>query len=226
MKKIFCIAALSLCIGSAYAAETSVMKVTGTLTNSACTPELDGGGVIDYGTIRLGELSSATDNQLGQKSINLAINCSAPTKVGWTMVDDRSSTTASGIIIQNAFITGATTESGDNNWTFGVGKTAEGVKIGAYSGFVQTGSVTADGASATLIHQQQGGSNWTACNNCYLQSTVRTYSVAAKGTSQPVAFTTATFPLKTSLAIEDTATLGITDDTPLDGQLTISLTYL
>ncbi|EOC3310499.1 hypothetical protein ACI3LC_003279, partial [Salmonella enterica subsp. enterica serovar Kentucky] len=33
-------------------------------------------------------------------------------------------------------------------------------------------------------------------------------------------------PLKTSLAIQDTATLAITDDTVLDGQATITLKYL
>nr|WP_259364015.1 hypothetical protein [Enterobacter kobei] len=42
----------------------------------------------------------------------------------------------------------------------------------------------------------------------------------------PLAFETATFPLVTSLAIQDTTTLAITDDTQLDGQVTISLRYL
>jgi hypothetical protein len=42
----------------------------------------------------------------------------------------------------------------------------------------------------------------------------------------PLAFQTATFPLVTSLAIQDTTTLAITDDTQLDGQVTISLRYL
>lgn len=225
MKKTLYVAALTLSVSSAFAAETSVMKVTGTLTNSACTPELDNGGVIDYGTIRLGELSSDTDNQLGQKSINFTINCAAPTRVGWTSVDDRSSTTAKGIYIKNAFNSGTATVSG-NSWTFGVGKTADDIKIGAYSGFVRAANVTANGTSARLIYQQQGNTNWSGCSDCYLQNTIRTWTVATNGTSVPLAFTTATFPLKTSLAIEDTATLGITDDTPLDGQLTLSLTYL
>ncbi|MCL0127260.1 hypothetical protein M2T39_29420, partial [Klebsiella pneumoniae] len=42
----------------------------------------------------------------------------------------------------------------------------------------------------------------------------------------PVAFTTAVFPLVTSLAIQGTDTLAITDDTSLDGQATITLKYL
>ena len=73
MKKLLVATVLSLCVSSAFAAETAVLKVTGTLTNSACTPELSNGGVVDYGIIRLGELSSTSNNQLGQKEIGLTI---------------------------------------------------------------------------------------------------------------------------------------------------------
>jgi type 1 fimbria pilin len=94
MKKILLATALSLCVTSAFAAETAVMKVQGTLTNSACTPELSNGGVVDYGIIRLGELSATDVNQLGQKNIDLTINCTVETRVGWSMMDDQSSTSA------------------------------------------------------------------------------------------------------------------------------------
>lgn len=80
IKKVILATAISLCISSAYAGETAVLKVTGTLTNSACTPELSNGGVVDYGTIHLGELSPDTNNQLGQKEINFSINCTAAKK--------------------------------------------------------------------------------------------------------------------------------------------------
>ena len=54
----------------------------------------------------------------------------------------------------------------------------------------------------------------------------RDFTVATAGSVEPLAFTSATFPLVTSLAIQDTKTLAITDDTDLSGQLTISLRYL
>lgn len=38
-------------------------------------------------------------------------------------------------------------------------------------------------------------------------------TVAASGTTAPLPFTTAVFPLKTSTAIQNTAALAITDDT-------------
>lgn len=54
----------------------------------------------------------------------------------------------------------------------------------------------------------------------------RDITVASTGALEPLAFQTATFPLTTSLAIESIDKLAITDDTKLNGQLTISLRYL
>ena len=71
MKKVLLATALSLCVTSAFAANpTAVLKVKGTLTNSACTPQLSNGGTVDYGTVSLGGLSSTAVNQLGQKDID------------------------------------------------------------------------------------------------------------------------------------------------------------
>ena len=93
MKKVLLATALSLCVTSAFAADPSaVLKVKGTLTNAACTPVLSNGGTVDYGTINLGSLNASAVNQLGQKNIDLTINCTAATKVSWNMVDDRADT--------------------------------------------------------------------------------------------------------------------------------------
>ncbi|CZZ97653.1 protein YhcF [Enterobacter hormaechei] len=89
MKKVLLATALSLCVASAFAADTAVLQVKGKLTNAACTPQLSNGGVVDYGTIHLGELSATAVNQLGDKDINLTITCGAPTQVGWVVNDDR-----------------------------------------------------------------------------------------------------------------------------------------
>ena len=95
MKKVLLATALSLCVTSAFAANpTAVLKVKGTLTNAACTPTLSNGGTVDYGTINLGTLSATAVNQLGQKNIDLTINCTTATKVSWNMVDDRKDSNA------------------------------------------------------------------------------------------------------------------------------------
>ena len=226
MKKILLATALSLCVSSTFAAETAVLKVTGTLTNSACTPELSNGGVVDYGQIRLGSLSSTAVNQLGHKNIDLTITCTAATKVSWNMVDDRADSRA-GITVADAMVGGASQSAGSQ--IYGLGLTAGDVKIGNYSMFVNVDSVTADGNSVDPIYVQTGagGTNWVKSTNGSTQGeNYRDFTVATTGTTDPLAFQTATFPLTTSLAIQDTTILAITDDTKLDGQLTISLRYL
>lgn len=54
----------------------------------------------------------------------------------------------------------------------------------------------------------------------------QTIAFAQTGTTTPLAITTANFNFVTNLVIWDTSTLAITDDTPLDGQNTMTLVYL
>lgn len=225
MKKILLATTLSLCVTSAFAANpTAVLKVKGTLTNAACTPVLSNGGTVDYGTINLGDLNASAVNQLGQKSIDLTINCTSATKVSWNMVDDRADSNA-GLTVENGLFDGGSIAIPGQ--TYGVGTTEGGVKIGTYSLFVKTDSVTADGVAADPIYQQNATGSWNKSVQGSTQgSHIRDFTVASTGTLDPLAFQTATFPLATSLAIQDTTTLAITDDTQLDGQLTISLRYL
>jgi hypothetical protein len=226
MKRILLATMLSFCVTSVFAAETAVLKVKGTLTNSACMPVLSNGGVVDYGTIHLGELSSTAVNQLGHKNIDLTIDCGAATKVSWNIVDDRADSRA-GIVVENAQFDGSAIGTSATSQSYGVGKTTGGVNIGNYAMFVNVDSVIADGNAVDPIYLQNGQTIWSTNTNGSTQGeSERNITVAETGTLEPLAFKTATFPLTTSLAIQDTATLAITDDTPLDGQITISLNYL
>ncbi|MBZ7674047.1 DUF1120 domain-containing protein [Klebsiella grimontii] len=226
MKKTLLAAILAMSATATVSANpTAVLKLQGTLTNAACTPTLDNGGVVDYGTINLGELSATAVNQLGQKNINLTINCTAATKLSWNLVDERSSSNAK-LTVENATASGGTLD--DERVTYGVGK-AGNVNIGSYALFVKSDSVVADGVGVNAISTDYYGSAdtaWIKNPNGITAGTFRDFSVAAFGSSEPIAFKTATFPLVTSLAIQNTSTLAITDDTALDGQLTISLRYL
>lgn len=227
MKKVLLATALSLCVSSAFAAGTAVMKVTGTLTNSACTPELSNGGVVDYGIFRLGELSDTSTNALGQKDINLTINCTVATKVGWSVSDDRQDSVAD-IAITGGTTNGSNIPSGEKYFMYGIGKTADGMKIGNYSLFIKDNKVTIDGVSGDVTGHNQDWSadTWRAAPSAVRSDSFLVVSAANSGTTAPVAFKTAVFPLVTALQIQDTATLGITDDTSLDGQATITLVYL
>lgn len=228
MKKTLIAAALMVCAGSAFADPTAVLQVQGKLTNASCTPELSNGGVVDYGYIHLSSLSSTAANQLGHKDIDFTINCTAATKVSWNLIDDQASTRAS-ITVQDAFYGGGSSSLASQ--VYGIGATTDGVKIGGYTLFVNRDNVTANASKVDTIYAQFYSADthtaWAKSGQAGTQGeSIRDMTVATTGSLEPLAFTTATFPLTTSLAIQDTTTLAITDDTDLNGQLTISLRYL
>jgi len=220
MKKVILATAIALCTTSAFAGETAVLKVQGTLTNSACSAELGQGGVIDYGNIRLGSLSATGNNTIGQKQIPVSITCTAATKVGFTITDNRSDSNAQLPVDVNT-----TPNVTEKYYTYGVGKTTGGVNIGNYSMWMT--DITADGNTVDPIVQNQ---DWT--DGHWVKGSVprsdafATSSFATTGTKEPVALTNATFNFVTNLVIQGTNTLAITDDTPLDGQATMTLVYL
>ncbi|EGQ5310758.1 DUF1120 domain-containing protein [Enterobacter hormaechei] len=220
MKKAILATVIALCTTSAFAAETAVLKVKGTLTNSACTPEIGNGGVIDYGRINLGGLSATANNVLGQKEVPVTIICTAATKVGFKIMDDRTDSNA----LLPVDING-NADISDSYYTYGVGKTAGGVKIGNYGLWMK--DVTANGATvdAILMNDNWGTDKWEK-SVIPRSDAFSTSAFATTGTTEPLAITTAGFNFVSNLVIRDTATLAITDDTQLDGQATMTLVYL
>ncbi|WP_165465216.1 DUF1120 domain-containing protein [Enterobacter cloacae] len=222
------IAAAIVCatfITTAHAAETSVLKLTGTLTNSACTPELSNGGIVDFGTIHAAELSATQTNQIGKRDITLTINCQTKTQVGWNIVDNRADSLPSPFItVDDAAANGEDAVSASS--TFGVGKTPGGVNIGAYAVYADLPNVTANGVSVDVLYHAGDSAAWAKSTTGRPTIGVDTLSVTNKDEKEPIAFTEAVFPLKVVLAVEATDKLAITDDAPLDGQATISLSYL
>jgi len=220
MKKVILATAIALCTTSAFAGETAELKVKGLLTNSACSVELSQGGVIDYGNIRLGSLSADANNTIGQKQIPVSITCTAATKVGFTITDNRSDSNA-----QLPVDVKTTPNVTDKYYTYGVGKTAGGVNIGNYSMWMA--DVTANGNTVDPIVQNKDWSASTWIKSSTPRSdTFTTTSFATTGTIEPIAITAATFNFVTNLVIQGTNTLAITDDTPFEGQATMTLVYL
>ena len=220
MKKVILATAIAISTSSVFASGTAVMQVKGTLTNAACTAELGNGGVIDYGFIRLGELSETSNNKLGQKQIPVTINCTAPTKVGFTITDNRADSNPQ-LPVDIAGNLNQTTKY----YTYGVGMTNDGKKIGDYGMWMT--DVTVDGKSVDPIGNNH---DWPATKwkktGIPRSDAFQTIAFAQTGTTTPLAITTANFNFVTNLVIWDTSTLAITDDTPLDGQNTMTLVYL
>ncbi|EOF5098339.1 DUF1120 domain-containing protein [Salmonella enterica] len=217
---------------SAYAESTAVLKLQGVLTNDACTPELSGGGIVDFGTHYVYQLSATEDNQLGSKDFTLTINCTAPTKLAWTITDDRPDSKAS-VSIDNPGWSSNEPLWG-NGERFGAGKTAGGVSIGAYALAMNAAAVTADTGAAKAVTSVIGtnpDSAWKEFGKTgdldSIKSTSPTIGYTVADTDLiPVAFRNATFPMRVGLAVQDTTTLAITDETDIDGQATITLHYL
>ncbi|EKI0251250.1 DUF1120 domain-containing protein [Enterobacter asburiae] len=220
MKKVILATLVALASASAFAEPTAVLKVHGTLTNSACTAEMGNGGVIDYGYIRLGELSATSNNKLGQKQIPVTITCSAATKVGFTISDNRGDSNA-----QLPVDIGGNLNQSVKYYTYGVGNTTEGVKIGNYGMWMT--DVAADGKTVDPIanNHDWASTSWKK-TGIPRSDAFQTIAFADTGTTTPLAITNATFNFNTNLIIRDTTTLAITDDTALDGQATMTLVYL
>ena len=228
MKKIIIATAVAMTLSAtAHADSTAVLKLKGVLTNNACTPTLSDGAVVDFGTKYISTLSATADNQLGYKDISLTINCSAATKVAWSITDDHADSMKK-MTIDNA------TFAGDQAWSstnqYGVGKTAGGVNIGAYSVGMNS-NVTVDGNVKALGYSAiaddpmwllaDTGSQLITHSDGSIQ-----YSALNSSDRTLVPFMNAVFPLRVALAVQKTDTLAITDDTPIDGQATITLHYL
>lgn len=223
MKKVVLASMLAMCVSSAFAADTAVLKVTGVLTNGGCTPEISGGGVVDYGTIHLSSLNAATIDQLGQKDFSLSITCPALTKAGFSVSDDRSGT-APNIAVQNGAGNGNDIVQPGN--MFGLNQTAGKVNIGNYTIYVKNSTITADSTTVSAIFSSDNGTSWSNTGALMDNNGTQVVSVATTGTTTPVAFKNVVIPMTVAAAIQDTNTLAITDDTNMDGQATFTIKYL
>lgn len=234
MKKLLVATTVAMALSAAaHAADsTAQLKVQGVLTNDACTPTLSGGGTVDFGTTYVNTLSSTESNQLGKKDITLSIQCSSPTKVSWSIEDNVGQPSANVDIINPGFIGDYTISSPGLFAKFGIGKTAGGVSIGAYSVALDTSNTTADTTAARVIRSSLDTDNWgvfmSGKSTDYITSDNEyRWSVSpSSGSTVPEAFTNAVFPMRVALAVDKTSTLAITDDTPIAGQATITLHYL
>lgn len=231
MKKLLLAAAVTLSLSAvAHADPSAVLKLTGVLTNDACEPELADGGVVDFGTKYVDGLSATETNQLGSKDTSLTVTCFAPTKVSWSIADDRVDSQVKLTLPDATF-------SGDDSWgsttQFGVGLTADGIKIGSYAVAIDVDHSTADGSImrvgyyGTADADEPGEVETIGEFTTGLLTNNGNNSFSMIDSSNaPIAVTTAVFPLRITLAVQDTTTLAITDNTQIDGQATITLHYL
>lgn len=223
MKKIILAGAIALTTTAAFAEPTAVLKVQGTLTNSACSVTMSDGGVIDYGYIRLGNFSATDNNELGEKSLPVTINCDVATKLGFRMQDNQADSNSK-IAVP---VKGGTASPGSASYyNYGIGKTTDGVNIGNYALWISNSVADGNNVDNILRNNDWSSNHPWAKTDSPRSDSFSLSTVAATGTLEPIAFTTYTFDININTMIKDTTTLAITDDTPIDGQATMTLVYL
>ncbi|AZV05970.1 DUF1120 domain-containing protein [Enterobacter sp. N18-03635] len=219
MKKVLLATLLSAFAINAFAANTVDLQVAGVLTNSACTPSLPNGGKVDFGKSALSSMSATDVNQLGYRDVNLTLTCDAATALAFTATDAHNDSA----VVQ---LVGSKAGAADSD--FGLGKTAGGVKLGAYTIMLQTSPTVDDVVSPALYSAAGSTPSWSvAGSNSFVHTNGNIlYTPGNATTKVPTAFKKAVFPLRITASVQDTTTLAITDDTNLDGLATFSIIYL
>ena len=102
MKKIIGLTVGMACLAAtlnAQATTSAQLVVRGTITPAACNLSLAGSGIIDYGTIRSGELSRTAFNPREERTTSLVINCgTTPARFGLTFTDLQAGSKVTGIL--------------------------------------------------------------------------------------------------------------------------------
>lgn len=201
-----------------FAAESTDLSVKGTITVGGCTPQFSSstGDTVYLGNWNGKELPTTPDNDVIIKTADLTIHCDSPTKVAFSTVDNRA----------DSLMDVSNFHTGHNNAFYGLGKTADGVNIGAFS-LRQSSKPVADGDYAKMVHTRTGNA-WTDSETIEPNriGNVR-YSLAKDFESlSPAAITDGHLYLVMDFVFQSPDILNITDETPIDGSITVNLSYL
>ncbi|EGL73594.1 DUF1120 domain-containing protein [Cronobacter sakazakii] len=216
MKKLVLASALMMAFGmNAYASDSVDLKVTGTLTLTACNPTFENGGVIDLGHIPIGNMTT-TDNDkayeaisVQHKKMDLTITCTADTAVGFTITDNNEGTIPASLVT-------------DYSGAYGFGKTADDKAIGLYQ--LYENAETIDGAAANLIYSGNDGQNWSKARALNHINTL--YSFANQDELTPKSGKTFNLKMDTTYYFEKSVADSVTDELDFQGSTTFSLVYL
>jgi len=214
ISKVFVLTTLAVACACA-SAQTVSISVTGRIRPGACIPTLTSDGSFDYSNISSDALRSNAITQLQEKTATFAVKCSAPTKVGFRVLDNQPGT-AAWVSLRAA--------GSDDHPAFGLGA-VDGRSVGAYA--MTMDSFEADGNLGTGL-VSTNGSTWTSNRITGMGNSASTlYSIAAASETVPMAHTTFASVLRVQASIDRAANLpDLTSDVLLNGQATISLVYL
>lgn len=204
MDKITIAVLLAACAPVAFAASSTDLSVTGSITPSSCIPSLSNGGVVDHGKMTAKDLLPAKPTLLDPAEMRLEVHCEGETFFTLTTVDNRAGSSAI------------------NPAHHGLGTTLDDQKLGsvAFSLF----DPMADGIAVNVITSRNGGANWSL--SPYLGHQALTSFAAVGGPNTPIALSVLSARLRAFTIIVPAANLTLLDEVPIDGQATLQLKYL
>ena len=215
MKKIVGLTIGVVCLAASIAAQATTVAqlvVRGTITPAACNLSLGAGGIIDYGTIRSGELSQTAFNPREEKTTSLIVNCgTTPAIFGLTLTDLQVGSKVAGILG-----TGFTEAQ-----NYGLG--AVGARrTGGYS--VTLRDLRSSGVALNPIVRVSTGA-WQNSDGRVAQ-TPSQYSWRNGTAVTPASISQLTGVLAVRAVINRGQDLDLTRDITLDGRATLVLSYI
>jgi len=209
MKKLLCTSVAGLLIGNAlpaFAASTTDLTVKGLIVPSACAPSLSANGTVDVGRISIKDLNPDAYTRLTPATLQLSINCEAPTLFAMKATDNRADSTV-----------GVT--------DYGIGKTSAGERIGGY--FMGLDKGTADESPVQMIWSMDNGASWVRMWEDDSWQKNMLISIQDPATPRvPMPAKDTLMELSVNTFILPARGLTITEDTLIDGSATIEIKYL
>lgn len=215
MKKILGLAVSAICLSTsigAHATQAAELVVRGTIVPAACNLSLGAGGIIDYGTIRAGELSQTAFNPREEKTASLVVNCgTTPAKFGLTLTDLQAGSKVAGIL-------GSGYTEAQN---YGLGSVG-GRRTGGYS--VTLRDLRSSSITLSPIVRSNGGA-WYNSDGKVAQSPSQ-YSWRSSTTVTPASISQLTGVIAVRAVINRGQDLDLSRDVTLDGRATLVLSYI
>lgn len=199
----FSTALLLACTQAAQAASTTDLSVSGSITPSSCTPSLSNGGIVDHGKLTSKNLDSQLPTRLPPGDLQLEVDCEGPTLFTLTTLDNRAGTSA----VIAAY--------------HGLGTVNDDQKLGSVGfGIFEA---QADNSAVVTIMSRNNGASWGPSS--YLGHAALTAFATPDDPYTPIALQHLSARLRASTIIAPATDLTLLDELPIDGHVTMQITY-
>jgi hypothetical protein len=192
------------------AASSVDLTVKGSVTPSACVPNLTQGGTVDYGKIPARDLSVDTPTEFAPVTLQLSIDCEAPTLFALNAKDNRFGSSLFPSL----------------TWYYGLGYVNGTQKLGSYS--LDLLNPVSDSA-VFPIHSFDQGQSWSKFAGGMMRHTYWNSFSDTPGTGGPYfpkALRTVTADLQIITFVAPAKDLPLREEVPLDGSASLDLLYL